>query len=126
MLDSGRYRERCTGPSVPIGLSTWWVQLAPVENMVGGALLMKGLCKTAVTRSAVSAQNASQTLWRPGSARTRGGAYSAPTDSLAGVNVSRVRPLKGRGRRERKIMGRQKVESREVRHDFESTSTFGI
>jgi len=32
-----------------------------------------------------SAQNASETVWWPGFARTRSGAYSAPPDPLAGL-----------------------------------------
>ena len=57
-----------------------------------GGSFVEGLYKIAISRSAVIAQNAPQTIWRPGTARTPdGGAYSAP------INHQRVwGPRKGR------------------------------
>ena len=45
----------------------------------------------------ISAQNAPKCVWRPGSARTRGGAHSAPSNPLAGFKGSYTSKGKGGG-----------------------------
>jgi len=56
------------------------LNLCPVRGgEFSGGSFVEGLYKIAISRSAVIAQNAPQTIWRPGTARTPdGGAYSAP------------------------------------------------
>ena len=52
----------------------------------------------------ISAQNAPKCVWRPGSARTRWGSFSAPPDPLA---AKRGPTSKGRGREGRGGMGEE-------------------
>jgi len=59
--------------------------------------------KIARTRSIFSAQNAPNSVWRPGSARTRWGSLSAPPDPLAAIRgpTSKGTGGEGEGGRER-------------------------
>jgi len=53
------------------------------------------------------ALNSPNSVWRPGSARTRWGSYSAPPDSLAAIRgpTSKGRERERRGRKEGKRKG---------------------
>jgi len=101
----GSFRKRA-GASIPIpgGCS-----LRPVKNRGWGSF--KGVCKLAVTRSAVFflAQNAPQTVWRSGSGRTRRGSLqrSHRRDRPISWTKRAVRPL-GRRREEWNAKGGKK------------------